>query len=357
VKLVIFGLAVSSSWGNGHATLWRGLARALDERGHRVVFFERDQPYYAEHRDLTEVPGMELVLYRDWAGVAERARRELGDAEVGMVTSFCPDGPAASAAVLEARSEVRCFYDLDTPVTLDRLGREEPVPYLPPGGLGDFDLVLSYTGGRALELLTTRLGARRTAALYGSVDPEVHRPAARGSTTGDLSYLGTFSEDRQAALEELFLAPARRLPERRFVIGGALYPASFPWRDNIAFVAHVPPAEHPAFYASAPLTLNVTRAPMAELGFCPSARFFEAAACGVPVLSDDWPGLATFFTPGEELLVGRTAADTVEAMTRPAAELARIGQRARERTLAEHTAHCRAEELERLLFAPSPGGD
>jgi spore maturation protein CgeB len=358
VKLVIFGLAVSSSWGNGHATLWRGLARALERRGHRLVFFERDQPFYAEHRDLVEVPGMELVLYRDWAAVTERARRELADAEVGMVTSFCPDGRAASAEVRAARSEVRCFYDLDTPVTLERLGRQEPVLYLPAGGLGDFDLVLSYTGGRALELLASRLGARRTAALYGSVDPEVHRPGpARADLAGDLSYLGTFSQDRQAALEELFLTPARRLPDRRFVIGGALYPASFPWRDNIAFVAHVPPAEHPAFYASAPLTLNVTRAPMAELGYCPSARFFEAAACGVPVLSDDWPGLATFFTPGDQLLIGRSAADAVDAMTRPAAELGRIGQRARERALAEHTADRRAEELERLLFGASPRGD
>jgi spore maturation protein CgeB len=353
MKIVIFGLAVSSSWGNGHATLWRGLARALDRRGHNVVFFERDQPYYAAHRDLTSVPGMQLVLYPEWPAVAGRAAAELAGADVGMVTSFCPDGRAACTAVLDAAVQVRCFYDLDTPVTLDRLGRE-PVPYLPPQGLGDFDLVLSYTGGRALELLATRLGARRTAALYGSVDPDVHHPATPPpARTADLTYLGTFSDDRQAALQELLLAPAAQLPGHRFVIGGAQYPSSFPWRDNVAFVSHVPPARHAAFYASAPLTLNVTRAPMAELGHCPSGRFFEAAACGVPVLSDCWAGLDSFFTPGEEVLLASSAADTVAALQRDAAELARIGRRARERALSEHTAYRRAIELERAL-EPSP---
>jgi spore maturation protein CgeB len=350
VKLVIFGLAVSSSWGNGHATLWRGLARALGRRGHEVVFFERDQPYYAQHRDLRELPGMRLELYTGWEAIRRRAETELAGADVGMVTSFCPDGPAASAAVLSSPVRVTCFYDLDTPVTLAQLDRREPVPYLPPGGLAGFDLVLSYTGGRALERLRSTLGARRTAPLYGSVDPDVHRPAPpRFELAGDLSYLGTYADDRQRALGELLLAPAARLPRHRFVIGGALYPADFPWRANVRFVAHVPPADHPAFYASSPLTLNVTRAPMAALGFCPSARFFEAAACGVPVLSDRWPGLDHFFTPGEELLTARTADDAIEALQLPRAQLQRIGRRARERALDEHTADRRARELERLL--------
>jgi spore maturation protein CgeB len=350
MKLVIFGLAVSSSWGNGHATLWRGLARALRQRGHTVVFFERDRPFYAAHRDQPEVPGMELIIYPDWESVRARAASELGGADVGMVTSFCPDAAAASDLVLSSAVPLRCYYDLDTPVTLAALDRGESVFYLPPGGLGPFDLVLSYTGGGALEALRSRLGARTALPLFGSVDPEVHRPApGRAELAADLSYLGTYAEDRQAALERLLLEPARRLPHRRFLIGGAQYPEHFPWSANIFFVWHVAPTDHAAFYASSPLTLNVTRAPMAALGHCPSARLFEAAACGVPVLSDAWEGLDRFFTPEDDILVARQPEDVQAAMALGPEVLRQIGQRARERTLAEHTALHRAIELEELV--------
>jgi spore maturation protein CgeB len=348
MKLVVFGLAVSSSWGNGHATLWRALGRALARRGHELVFFERDQPFYAAHRDLLQAIGMDLVIYTDFP--AALAAQHVREADVAMVTSFCPDAQVATDLVLGSPAQVRCFYDLDTPVTLAALDRGEPVFYLPRGGLAPFDLVLSYTGGAALDALEARLGARRTAPLYGSVDPEVHRPApARAVLAGDLSYLGTYAEDRQAMLEKLFVAAAEALPDKRFVIGGAQYPASFPWRPNIFFVTHVPPADHAAFYASSPLTLNVTRAPMAALGYCPSARFFEAAACGVPVLSDGWEGLGQFFEPGEEVLVAHDAEDTAAAMALGPAALERVGRRARERALAEHTADQRARQLEALL--------
>jgi spore maturation protein CgeB len=350
VKLVVFGLAVSSSWGNGHATLWRGLGRALHRRGHRLVFFERDQPFYAQHRDQPEVPGVDLRIYGAWSEVRAEAERELRDADVGLVTSYCPDAVPACALVLDSRAAVHGYYDLDTPITLEKLAGGEEVPYLPAGGLGDFDLVLSYGGGRSLELLASTLGARRTAALHGSVDPEVHRPAEpRAAYAADLSYLGTYAADRQAVLEELLVGAAERLPSFRFVIGGAQYPQSFPWRENIAFVRHLPPSEHAAFYASSRLTLSVTRAAMARLGHCPSARFFEAAACGVPVLSDAWDGLERFFRPGEEVLVAQTREDTVAALALPAETLQAMGRRARERALTEHTADHRVQELERIL--------
>jgi spore maturation protein CgeB len=350
VRLVVFGLAVSSSWGNGHATLWRGLARALHRRGHRVDFFERDTPYYAAHRDLTDVPGMRLHLYGSWDAARADAARALAGADVGMVTSFCPDALAATELVLSSRAAVRCFYDLDTPVTLADLDRGDAVAYVGPRGLGDFDLVLSYTGGRALRALETRLGARRTAALYGSVDPDVHRPAAAmDGQRSCLSYLGTYAADRQPALRALLLEPARRLPRRRFTIGGAQYPRDFPWRDNVSYVRHVAPADHAAFYGSSTLTLNITRAPMAAMGHCPSARLFEAAACGTPIVSDRWEGLDRFFEPGAEILVVDGADDVVAALDLPARELGRVAERARARVLAEHTALHRAAELERIL--------
>jgi spore maturation protein CgeB len=351
MRLAVFGLTVSSSWGNGHATLWRGLVRALAEAGHRVVFFERDVPYYAEHRDLTQLPGGELLLYRDWDEVRAQAQRELRQADAVMVTSYCPDGVAATELIAQSGTRAaKVFYDMDTPVTLDVLRAGGPVAYLGPRGLRDFDLVLSYTGGPSLQELRSRLGARRVRTLYGHVDPQVHRPAAPADAyRADLSYLGTYAADRQAAVEALFLEPARRLPARGFMLAGAQYPAGFPWTDNIRFVRHLPPAEHPAFFSFSRFTLSVTRKAMADNGHCPSGRLFEAAACGTPVISDWWAGLDEFFEPGREILVARDADDVVRALALPDAEVARIAAAARERVLAEHTAAHRARRLLALL--------
>jgi len=352
VKLVIFGLTISSAWGNGHATLWRGLCRALASRGHQVTFFERDLPYYAAHRDTCEPAGCQLRLYADWPSVVEEAARAAAESDVAMVTSYCPDGVDASAVVLDSTAGCRAFYDLDTPVTLDRMQRGERVPYVPDGGLAEFDLVLSYTGGRALTELSTRLGARRVAPLYGSVDPDAHRPMQPNhALRNDLSYLGTYAADRQARLEQLFIEPARQRPQRKFVLGGSQYPDDFPWTRNIFYVRHMPPPNHPEFYCSSALTLNVTRGAMAAMGYCPSGRLFEAAACGTALLSDEWEGLDHFLTPGSEILVARSTDEALQALDMPRADLAQIASKARDRVLTEHTAECRARDLENILAA------
>ena len=353
MKLVIFGLALSSSWGNGHATLWRGLLRALAAQGHTITFFEKDLPYYAAHRDPWPQPaGVTLVLYSDAQQDAARIAQELRSADVAVVTSFCPQGAILAERVLASGVPVTCFYDLDTPVTLQALASGSTVDYLPVGGLGGFDLVLSYTGGPALDALTHRLHAQRVAPLYGFVDPEAHQPSDPDRAfVSDLSYLGTYAADRQARLRELLLEPARRAPQSRFLIGGAMYPQDFPWAANIFFVRHVPPELHPAFFSSSRLTLNITRAAMAAYGWCPSGRLFEAAACGAPLLSDVWEGLDTFFTPGDEILCARSADDVLAALDCPPEQLRRMAARARERVLAEHTAAHRARQLESLLEA------
>jgi spore maturation protein CgeB len=351
MKIVIFGLTVSSSWGNGHATLWRGLCSAFAQRGHEVVFFEHDLPFYASARDLRDLPGDgRLVLYKDWSDIISAARCHLADADVGMVTSYCPDAIAASDLVLESSARWRIFYDLDTPVTLSSLRAGECVPYLPPRGLADFDLVLSFTGGDSLNQLREILGARRAEPLYGSADPEAHHPVAHcGRYAADLSYLGTWAADRDPVLRTLFLNAAARLPHAKFLIGGSKYEPGFPWAPNIYFVNHVPPGEHPAFYCSSRLTLNVTRSAMAIVGYCPSGRLFEAACCGVPLLTDSWPGLETFFSPGAEILPVSTTDEVLHALELSDAELRRIAEAARERTLAHHTAAARAREFEKLL--------
>lgn len=356
MKLVVFGLSVSSAWGNGHATLWRGLLRSLARRGHEAVFFEKDAPYYAEHRDLPRGDGYEIVVYPSWCDVLPSAKSALEGADVAIVTSYQADAEAATELVVAARC-TRVFYDLDTPVTLDALERGTRVPYLPREGLGAFDLVLSYTGGTALEALRSRLGARRVAPLYGSVDVEAHRPAARRAEYAcDLSYLGTFAADRQEGVDALFLRAASRLPRRRFLLGGPMYPAEMYRPDNVRWLPHVPPPEHPSFYGSSRLTLNVTRGAMARRGYCPSGRLFEAAACGVPVVSDAWEGLDAFFEPGREIVVARTTDDVVAAVAGAGGGLARIAARARERTLAEHTSDKRADELVELVRTIPNGG-
>jgi spore maturation protein CgeB len=350
MHLVIFGLSVSSSWGNGHATLWRGLLTAMAKRNHTVTFYEADVPYYARTRDEWNLPhGVRLRLYSSWNEVRAEAARELSTADLALSTSYCPDGPAASRLILDSGATIKAFYDLDTPVTLNAVSAGRPVDYLPDEGLGAFDLVLSYTGGRALADLQSKLGARLTVPLYGSVDPKAHCTASPVEEfRSTLSYLGTYSDDRQEALEELFVQSARRLPSQRFLLAGAQYPTNFPWTANMFFVRHLPPSDHSAFFSSSRATLNVTRRAMVHYGFCPSGRLFEAAACGTPILSDSWEGLDNFFTVGEQILLVQSADDVIAALSLSDKELHRIGTAARQRALDEHSADHRIIELEAI---------
>ncbi len=349
MKIVIFGLSISSSWGNGHATLWRGLCSALAKRGHDVVFFERDLPYFAQHRDLEVLPKGKLILYSDWADVQKLAWRHLAQADVAIATSYCPDAVAAERLMMDAPA-LPVFYDLDTPVTLHCLRSGQEVAYLGPHHLSRYELVLSYTGGKALTALKEELGARQVAPLYGSVDPEIHHPVPPSPTyVADLSYLGTYAEDRQETLNELFLKPAAARPQERFTLAGAQYPDTFPWKPNLYFFGHLPPPEHAPFFSSSRLTLNVTRGAMARLGYCPSGRLFEAAASGAVLLSDEWEGIGSFFEIGSEIITAAKSDDTLAAMELTDAELRKIAQAARERVFAEHTAAHRARELEKIV--------
>jgi len=307
-------------------------------------------PYYAAHRDAPSPAGCDLRLYPHWSAIVADAMNALQRADVAMVTSYCPDAQAATELALASPAGLKVFYDMDAPITLDRLARGETVDYLPSDGLGAFDLVLSFTGGGALEALRTRLGARAVAPLYGSVDPLVHRPVNPGTSQRfDLTYLGTYAADRQAALDRLFMAPARLRSRHVFALAGSQYPSDFPWTPNMLYFWHVPPSDHPALFCSSGLTLNVTRGPMAAVGYCPSGRLFEAAACGAAVVSDSWDGLDTFFEPDREILIAADTVDVLAALDLTDEERRRIGRAARERTLDCHTSMVRARELEQLL--------
>jgi spore maturation protein CgeB len=350
VKIVILGLSITSSWGNGHATTYRALISALHKRGHRIVFFERDQEWYASNRDLPTPDFCELRLYDRWGEVASSVRAELRDADVAMVGSYFPDAIAANNDVLASPAGVKAFYDIDTPITVRAL-RSGASEYITPEQIPEFDLYFSFTGGPMLAELESRFGATLPVPLYCSVDPENYRIAELlPGFACDLSYMGTYAPDRQAKLREFFCEPARGLPERVFVLAGAQYPDSLRWPRNIRRSVHVDPRQHAAFYGSSRFTLNITRREMVVAGYSPSVRLFEAAACGTTIISDSWPGLNDFFIEGEEILLPRSATDVLDYLQgMDEAEIRRIGRNARERVLAEHTSERRAVQFEEYV--------
>jgi spore maturation protein CgeB len=348
MKIVIFGLSITSSWGNGHATTFRALSKALHTRGHCVVFFEHNLEWYESNRDLPHPAFCDLRLFENWQQVLPDARRELKDADVAVVGSYFPDGIAAINEVLESPACVKAFYDIDTPITLARLHSGSDPEYLLRSQISGFDLYFSFTGGPTLRELEQRFGARNALPLYCSFDPEQYRrwPPNRRYVC-DMSYMGTYAPDRQAKLEEFLCEPARRLPDRKFIVAGPQYPRGTRWPKNVRRIVHLNPRWHPQFYSSSRLTLNVTRREMVMAGFSPSVRLFEAAACAATIVTDNWPGLDEFFTPGEEVLLPTGPEDVARYVSDYDDEVLRkIGTQAQERVLAEHTNIRRAQQFE-----------
>lgn len=347
LRVVVLGLSLSSSWGNGHATTYRALLRAFAARGHHVLFLERDVPWYAEHRDLIDPDFCRLEFYRDQADLQDRAGA-VAEADAVVVGSYVPEGVAIGRWAQETARGVVAFYDIDTPVTLAKLERGD-YEYLSPDLIPDYDLYLSFTGGPTLDRLMAEYGSPAARALYCSVDPDLY-PVLGGEKRWDLSYLGTYSDDRQPKLERLLVEPARRAPHLRFVVAGPQYPDDIAWPANVERIDHVSPDDHAAFYAASRFTLNVTRADMVRAGFSPSVRLFEAAACGTPILSDVWDGIETLFAPDREILLAETPESILDALSNlPDPSRAKLAEAARLRVLAEHTAAHRADELETYL--------
>jgi spore maturation protein CgeB len=344
MRVVILGLSITSSWGNGHATTYRGLVRELTAAGHDVLFLERDQPWYAGNRDLPNPPYGETQLYKSVAELKRHFVDEVRDAECVIVGSYVPDGITVSEWVTHHAAGVTAFYDIDTPVTLSALARGA-CEYLSPDLVRRFSLYLSFTGGPTLRKIEREYGSPMARALYCSVDPEMYFPE-RVPQKWVLGYLGTYSDDRQPTVNRLLLEPAARMAMQRFVVAGPLYPDSIQWPQNVERITHIEPKNHRSFYNAQRFTLNVTRADMIRAGYSPSVRLFEAAACGTPIISDEWPGLGDLFRPGEEILIASTTEDMVEILRRmPESDAREIGRRARDRVLAEHTAAHRAAEL------------
>ena len=349
MRVVVLGLSITSSWGNGHATTYRGLLRELARRGHEVTFLERDVPWYAAHRDLPNPVFCATRLYPSPDELERRFSGLVARADAVILGSYVPDGVRVGEWLCATAKGLKAFYDIDTPVTLAKLARGEH-EYLAPGLIPSLDLYLSFTGGPTLRRLEDELGAPMARALYCSVDEAAYRPL-EVPVRFDLGYLGTYSADRQPKVEALLLGPARAMPEARFAVAGAQYPPEVDWPENVERAEHLAPPDHPAFYAAQRFTLNVTRADMVAAGWSPSVRLFEAGACGVPVVSDAWDGLDALFRPGEEILLAEWPEDVLRLLRDLPEERRRaVGAAARAKVLARHTAAVRARELEAHLL-------
>ena len=351
MKLAIFGLSITSSWGNGHATTFRSLCQALHRRGHRIVFFEHNLEWYQNNRDLPHPAYCDVRVFASWDEILPTVRAELADSDVAMVGSYFPDGIAALEEVLASRVPLKTFYDIDTPVTVRNLKDHGRAEYLLRQHLPELDIYFSFTGGPMLKRLEQEFGAQFAVPLYCSVDPEKHRELpAEPRFACDLSYMGTYAADRQPKIDELLCVSARRLQHRKFIVAGPQYPSHFEWPGNVQRIMHLDPRHHAGLYSSSRLTLNVTRREMVLAGYSPSVRLFEAAACATAIASDNWPGLETFLVAGREVLLPAGSDDIVRYLADyDAAELKRIGRAARERVLAGHTSDARAREFEQAV--------
>lgn len=348
MKIVIVGLSITSSWGNGHATTYRALLKELSALGHSILFLEKDVPYYARNRDMPRPDFCELGLYQTNEELKQKYKHQVSEADVVIVGSYVPQGVEIGNWAIDTATGITAFYDIDTPVTLAKLECKD-YEYLTPDLIEKYDLYLSFSGGPILEHLETYYGSPMAKALYCSVDPDIYFPEKK-EIKWQMGYLGTYSTDRQPTLDELLNIPAATFPEEDFVVAGPQYPKEFKWASNVQRKEHLPPAEHKNFYNSQRFTLNVTREDMIKAGYSPSVRLFEAAACGVPIISDYWDGIESIFEPGKEILLAKTALQVEEYFRNISEnERTKIGENAREKVLRFHTAKARAKELEFFL--------
>lgn len=344
LNITILGLSITSSWGNGHATTFRGLVRELNREGHQVVFLERDVPWYSSQRDLPDPDFCQVLLYQDLEELKKKCLPFIQEADLVIIGSYVPEGVSVGEVVLKEAQGVKAFYDIDTPVTLAKLEKGD-YEYLAPEQISKYDLYLSFTGGPTLDLLEQNFGSPAAKALYCSVDPELYFPETQ-ELRWDLGYLGTYSDDRQPPLENLMLSAARQWKEDKFVVAGPQYPESIIWPPNVKYISHLPPSKHRHFYNSQRYTMNITRADMVKAGYSPSVRLFEAAACGVPIISDFWNGLDELFIPGKEILISGSSNETLSYLKDINEEERReIGENSRKKILKNHTAAHRAREL------------
>jgi spore maturation protein CgeB len=352
LEIAFFGSSLVSAWWNGACTYYRGIIAGLHQAGHRVTFYEPVAYQRQEHRDIPDPDYARVVIYpAESEAQVRQVVASAGSAEVVVKTSGVGAyDEVLEAAVLEAGrpGALRIFWDVDAPATLGRM--EDDVNDSLRTLLPDYDLVLTYGGGRRVVDRYLALGARECEVVYNAFDPATHHPSApRSEWEVDCSLLANRLPDREARIDEFFFRAAHLLPDRRFLLGGNGWEAKA-MPSNVGRVGHVGPDWHNAFNSSPRCVLNVTRDSMVTNGWSPATRVFEAAGAGACLITDRWDGISDFLDPGEEVLVasdGAQVAELVSGLTPEGA--ARIGRRARERVLAQHTYQRRAAQVDQLL--------
>jgi spore maturation protein CgeB len=350
MKVSFFGSSLVSAYWNGAATYYRGLIRALHERGHRITFFEPDAYERQQHRDIDDPEWAEVVVYPATEAGIERALERGSRADlivkasgVGVFDEYL------EAAIADRKRSSNCiaFWDVDAPATLDRVARGgDPFAELIP----KYDIIFTYGGGEPVSTAYRRLGARECIPVYNALDPETHYPVPPDARySGTLAFLGNRLPDREARVEEFFLKPAVRMTNASFLLGGA------GWGDkqkpsNIRYFDHVYTRDHNTFNCSPLAVLNVSRESMARYGYSPATRVFEAAGAAACVITDYWQGIEQFFEPEREILVASGGDEVVEILHGLTPERARaIGKAAYRRVLSDHTYSRRAELVETAL--------
>jgi spore maturation protein CgeB len=351
-QIAMFGSSLVSAYWNGAATYYRGIIRALDRLGYRVTFYEPDAYDRQKHRDIPDPEWARVVVYPPTQDGVERALEAASDADilvkasgVGVFDTFLE----TELPRLGTEHRLTVFWDVDAPATLERIRDDEDDPFRL--SVPRFDLVLTYGGGPPVMAEYLRFGARRCVPIYNALDPDTHHPVPpQQRFAADLAFLGNRLPDREARVREFFLEPARRLPDRRFVLGGSGWGEHVDLPPNVDYVGHVYTRDHNAFNCSPHAVLNVNRDSMARFGWSPPTRVFEAAGAGACLICDAWEGLEDFLEPGREVLGVGSGADVASLLSRLGTDEARrIGEAARARVLAEHTYVHRAAELHALL--------
>lgn len=357
MRIAFFGSSLVSAYWNGAATYYRGILRGLAALGHEITFFEPDAFDRQAHRDIPDPPWARVVVYAPREDAAAAALEQAAAADVVVKASgvgVLDQWLEHEVAALRRPGRAALFWDVDAPATLATVEGEpdHPLRDLIPR----YDMVLTYGGGAAVVAAYEALGARACVPVYNALDPTTHHPVPPDPAFAcDLAFLGNRMPDREHRVEEFFLRPARRLPARRFLLGGS------GWRDkalppNVRALGHVYTRDHNALNASALAVLNINRDSMARIGHSPPTRIFEAAGAGACILSDAWPGIDAFLEPGREILTARDGAAVAELLDGLMPERAQaVGAAARRRVLAEHTYDHRAAQVHALLTGQASG--
>jgi spore maturation protein CgeB len=351
MRFAFFGSSLVSAYWNGAATYYRGLLKALAERGHEILFCEPDAFGRQQHRDMDDPDWAQVLVYAPDAGGMNHALAAARDADV--VVKFSGVGvldAELEAAVLAQRGahQTVLFWDVDAPATLDRMqaNANDHLRTLIPR----YDAVFTYGGGNAVVRAYRSFGARDCVPIYNAVDPATHHPVPpEPRFEADLAFLGNRLPDREARVEEFFLRPASALPECRFLIGGNGWHDK-PMPSNVTDAGHVYTCDHNAFNCTPHAVLNINRESMARYGASPATRIFEAAGAGACILSDAWVGIEKFLEPETEILLAESGDDVVQRLSALGDKTARrIGEAAKRRVLAEHTYALRAAQVEAAL--------